>query len=205
MVAIVGGSALGLSLGTLSVLGTRATWGGAALGRCTDQAYVNGYSGNLVLRGQDEVLVGRQGMVGAVDAVFAQASRIITRLLERAGQGTNPLLAAAVGGTGRTRRPARARPATAGRSAQVRGRRGSAAVAEDAPIGRETPPSRHASEAAGSAPPAKRTAPSAGETALRIPFGNKEAALRLGARYRAGGWYAPPGVGLDAFRERGWL
>ena len=64
----------------------------------------------------DEVLVGRQGMVGAVDAVCAQASRIITRLLERAGQGTNPLLAAAVGGTGRTRRPARARPATAGRS-----------------------------------------------------------------------------------------
>jgi DNA topoisomerase-3 len=40
---------------------------------------------------------------------------------------------------------------------------------------------------------------------LRIPFGNKEAALRLGARYRSGGWYAPPGVDLGAFRERGWL
>ena len=157
----------------------------------------------------DEVLLGRQGMVGAIDAVCAQASRIIGRLTERAGEGADPLLAAAVGGTGRTRGPARVRPPTAGRSAQVRGRKGdrkgSAAVAEDAPIGRETPPGRHAGEAAGSVSPAKRTAPSAGETALRIPFGNKEAALRLGALYRAGGWYAPPGAGLDAFRERGWL
>jgi DNA topoisomerase-3 len=44
-----------------------------------------------------------------------------------------------------------------------------------------------------------------GDTPLRIPFGNKEAALQLGARYRAGGWYAPPGVDLANFRERGWL
>jgi DNA topoisomerase-3 len=42
-------------------------------------------------------------------------------------------------------------------------------------------------------------------TPLRIPYGNKEAALKLGARYRAGGWYAPPGVDLSAFGERGWL
>jgi DNA topoisomerase III len=41
--------------------------------------------------------------------------------------------------------------------------------------------------------------------ALRIPFGNKEVALQLGARYRAGGWYAPPGIDLEAFRRRGWL
>jgi DNA topoisomerase-3 len=27
-------------------------------------------------------------------------------------------------------------------------------------------------------------------TPLRIPFGNKEVALKLGARYRSGGWYA---------------
>ena len=40
---------------------------------------------------------------------------------------------------------------------------------------------------------------------LRIPYGNKDAALRLGARYRAGGWYAPAGVELAAFGERGWL
>ena len=48
-------------------------------------------------------------------------------------------------------------------------------------------------------------ATTADETPLRIPFGNKEAALALGARYRAGGWYAPPGVALSGFRERGWL
>jgi DNA topoisomerase-3 len=42
-------------------------------------------------------------------------------------------------------------------------------------------------------------------TPLRIPYGNKEAALKLGARYRSGGWYAPLGVDIAAFRERGWL
>ena len=44
-----------------------------------------------------------------------------------------------------------------------------------------------------------------GDTPLRIPYGNKEAAQALGARYRAGGWYAPADVPLTAFRERGWL
>jgi DNA topoisomerase-3 len=29
--------------------------------------------------------------------------------------------------------------------------------------------------------------------------------VKLGARYRTGGWYAPPGVDLSAFGERGWL
>ena len=42
-------------------------------------------------------------------------------------------------------------------------------------------------------------------TPLRIPYGNKEIAFTLGARYGAGGWFAPPGVDLAAFRERGWL
>jgi DNA topoisomerase III len=42
-------------------------------------------------------------------------------------------------------------------------------------------------------------------TALKIPFGNKEAAMRLGARYGDGGWVAPPGTDLEPFRERGWL
>jgi DNA topoisomerase-3 len=42
-------------------------------------------------------------------------------------------------------------------------------------------------------------------TPLRIPYGNKEVALKLGARYRSGGWYAPPGVDLSEFGERGWL
>jgi DNA topoisomerase III len=42
-------------------------------------------------------------------------------------------------------------------------------------------------------------------TPLRIPYGNKEVALKLGARYGSGGWYAPPGADLSAFGERGWL
>jgi DNA topoisomerase-3 len=42
-------------------------------------------------------------------------------------------------------------------------------------------------------------------TPLRIPYGNKEVALKLGARYGSGGWYAPPGVDLSVFGERGWL
>jgi DNA topoisomerase-3 len=28
--------------------------------------------------------------------------------------------------------------------------------------------------------------------------------MKLGARYGATGWYAPPGVDLSAFGERGW-
>ncbi|MGY4310938.1 type IA DNA topoisomerase [Bradyrhizobium sp. JR3.5] len=42
-------------------------------------------------------------------------------------------------------------------------------------------------------------------TPLRIPYGNKEIALKLGARYGSEGWYAPPGTDLSAFDERGWL
>jgi DNA topoisomerase-3 len=42
-------------------------------------------------------------------------------------------------------------------------------------------------------------------TRLNIPFGNKELAMSLGARYRAGGWYAPPGTRLQPFQEKGWL
>jgi DNA topoisomerase-3 len=42
-------------------------------------------------------------------------------------------------------------------------------------------------------------------TPLRIPYGNKEVALKLGARYGPEGWYAPPGVDLSVFSERGWL
>jgi DNA topoisomerase-3 len=46
--------------------------------------------------------------------------------------------------------------------------------------------------------------PAAG-TPLRIPYGNKDLALKLGARYGSTGWYAPPEVDLSAFGERGWL
>ena len=59
--------------------------------------------------------------------------------------------------------------------------------------------------AEGAAPSAGARAEAPTGTPLRIPYGNKEAALALGARYASGGWYAPPGVDLSAFRERGWL
>ena len=54
-------------------------------------------------------------------------------------------------------------------------------------------------------PPVPARQNSGTDTPLRIPYGNKAAALKLGARYRSGGWYAPPGVYLAAFGERGWL
>ena len=42
-------------------------------------------------------------------------------------------------------------------------------------------------------------------TPLRIPYGNKDVAMKLGARYGSAGWYAPRGVDLSTFGERGWL
>jgi DNA topoisomerase-3 len=64
---------------------------------------------------------------------------------------------------------------------------------------------RAANVVATATPSAPAQANSESDTPLRIPYGNKEAALKLGARYRAGGWYAPVGVDLAAFGERGWL
>jgi DNA topoisomerase-3 len=46
---------------------------------------------------------------------------------------------------------------------------------------------------------------SAANTPLRIPYGNKDIAQKLGARYAAGGWYAPSGVDLTEFKSKGWL
>jgi DNA topoisomerase-3 len=62
---------------------------------------------------------------------------------------------------------------------------------------------RKAAAAAGASMPAQPN-PAAG-TPLRIPYGNKAVALKLGARYRIGGWYAPAGIELTAFVQRGWL
>jgi DNA topoisomerase III len=42
-------------------------------------------------------------------------------------------------------------------------------------------------------------------TPLRIPYGNKDVAMKLGARYGSAGWYAPPGVDHSEFSKRGWL
>ena len=40
---------------------------------------------------------------------------------------------------------------------------------------------------------------------LRIPYGNKEVAFALSARYRPAGCCAPRRVDLTAIRQRGWL
>lgn len=239
----------------------------------------------------DEVLVGRQEMMGAIDAVCAQAQRIIGRLTERAGDGAGPgpLLGAAgggaaggAGGHGGAPTPAMRRyvdslarqngvkpppgyaksgavcrafldqhaPKAGRTGAEVAGGRPQPAVtAQGAADGRQVPagcmdvadvgdavaastgrkapqgkPQRRARRKAtdgiaepgakpraavkwtkaAAAPPTKQAA-NPGETPLRIPFGNKDAAQQLGARYRAGGWYAPPGTDLQPFQERGWL
>jgi DNA topoisomerase-3 len=59
--------------------------------------------------------------------------------------------------------------------------------------------------AVGPLPPAQAQPISATGTPLRIPYGNKDIAMKLGARYGSAGWYAPPGADLSAFGERGWL
>ena len=79
--------------------------------------------------------------------------------------------------------------------------RGSIAPQSTAPAKR----SRKRTAAAAAAPPAPAQPNSVTGTPLRIPYGNKEVALKLGARYGSAGWYAPPRVDLAAFGERGWL
>ncbi len=146
----------------------------------------------------DEVLVGRQEMLGAIDAVCAQASRIIGRLTEAAPtHAIPPLLDAVAGSTAAGTRGSGAQGSgrgKRGRTAGAAARKGSAPKASAKRSRAAAEPDARASgtiEAAG--------------TRLRIPFGNKQAAQQLGARYRAGGWYAPPGVALAPFRQRGWL
>ncbi|MBO1077905.1 type IA DNA topoisomerase [Roseomonas haemaphysalidis] len=182
----------------------------------------------------DEVLLGTEEMSGAIDAVCAQASRIIGRLQEGAGT-VDPALLGSAGPPGGPRPPTPAMKrfvdslAKQKGIAPPRGHAGSAALcrafldqhapnrtaapgeppAPDAPKARKAPggrakrpgaPGRRKGSAASAAPDR-----GADETPLRIPFGNKEAALQLGARYRSGGWYAPAGLDLAGFRERGWL
>ena len=78
---------------------------------------------------------------------------------------------------------------------------GSVAPQSTAPTKR----SRRRKAATAAAPPASTRPNSVTGTPLRIPYGNKEVALKLGARYHSSGRYAPPGVDLSAFGERGWL
>jgi DNA topoisomerase-3 len=203
----------------------------------------------------DDVLVGQQEMEGAIDAVCAQASRIIGRLQEGASSVDLGQLGGAGSGWGRDRAPTPAMKSFVDSLARQKGLkppRGyttSSAVCRafldqhaprkgvdhvSGPDGlqaiasipvetrRMTPPPTarrkalktgksigHGAHLTKPARGATREAPSEkladGETRLSIPFGNKDTALQLGARYRAGGWYAPPGTDLAPLRERGWL
>lgn len=246
----------------------------------------------------DDVVVGKQEMVGAIDAVCDVALRIIGKLKDGAPMGGVPLLGDGLGGSGGDRPPTSAMkrfadsiarqkrikpptgygssgficrafleqhaPKKAGGDAnaengprfaspaqmlfaeKIEQERG-VVVPEDARVSstamsawieshqgakpakarRKTGTKSVAREAEKTPAPMKRprkakagTAPkeaslpptrapaqphSLGNTPLRIPFGNKEVAQKLGARYSDGGWYAPQGINLSAFRDRGWL
>ncbi|CAN5639475.1 DNA topoisomerase [soil metagenome] len=182
----------------------------------------------------DDVVVGKQAMEGAIDAVCEVASRIIGKLTQGPASGGPPLLGAARGNGGPT--PAMKRFAvTLARQKRIRlpaGYGTSGAICRAfldqhaprkvdgetaaAPASETTAKSnkparkrRKSKDATAAAPARKRSVPgktTSGEsTPLKIPYGNKEIALKLGARYAAGGWYAPPGINLSAFKENGWL
>ena len=237
----------------------------------------------------DDVLVGKQEMVGAIDAVCNVAERIIGKLKEGAAAGGPPLLAAGNAAVAYPPTPAMKRFAdslvrqkrikpppgyktsisicrkflnehapkkaggeTAGKlepkpvsSAQLlyakkiaqgkglvipnEAKASSAAMSVWIDSNRDTKRRRRgrkpAYKPAGSAAPqsaptrwsrkrkaADDAAPSTparpssvAGTPLRIPYGNKDVAMKLGARYGSAGWYAPLGVDLSAFGERGWL
>ena len=204
----------------------------------------------------DEVLVGRTGMMAAIDAVCVQASRIIGRLTERAASGAPPLVAASAPGlTGADRPPTPAMKNYVDSLARQKGikpprgyttsgatcrafldkhapRKGGATAGDEAAVvqratGRKRPgqpttkasitgvkkvgktkrrhPTAGSMTAAASPGPASTPSAAAGETPLNIPYGHKEAAQKLGARYHDGAWYGPTGVDLSGFRARGWL
>ena len=87
------------------------------------------------------------------------------------------------------------------KSQQAGGARSGKAAKRMAARSRRTPRAKQAGSGA------TATAQTSGEAAtpLRIPYGNKETAFSMGARYGPKGWYAPPGVDLSGFRRRGWL
>ena len=237
----------------------------------------------------DDVVVGKQEMVGAIDAVCDVAQRIIGKLKEGAAAGGPPLLGAAVGnGAGgypptpamrrfadslvRQKRikpppgyktsisicrkflnehvpkkadgekagklepkpvspaqmlyakriaqgkgviiPDEAKANSAAMSAWIDSNRGTKRRKRGRktaykPMGsiapQSTAPTKRSRKRKAAAPPAPAQPKSVTGTPLRIPYGNKEVALKLGARYGSAGWYAPPGVDLAAFGERGWL
>ena len=241
----------------------------------------------------DDVVVGKQEMVGAIDAVCDVAQRIIGKLKKGSPTGGVPLLGPGFGGAAGSRPPTPAmkrfavtiarlkriklpagyatsgsicrafleqhapkkaagesvgengtRPASsaqltfAEKIAQEKGvaipheaKASSSAISAWIELSRGGKPAKDRRKAPGkssltaaeksSAPtkrPAKTKAAMAsavtppptqnnavGNTPLHIPYGNKDVAQKLGARYVAGGWYAPPGVDLTAFSAQGWL
>ena len=212
----------------------------------------------------DDVVVGKQEMVGAIDAVCDVALRIIGKLKDGSSTGGAPLLGSGFGGAGGERPPTPAMRRFVGIIARQKriklplGYHTSGAICRTfleqhapkkaggetaaAPASKATSPAQ-VSGAEGIQPARKRrrakdsTALAASptkavrakkpkkptfgnppvkapglhlhdvgrNTPLRIPYGNKEVAQKLGARYGADGWYAPPGVDLSAFKENGWL
>src|SRR5208282_5709573 len=160
----------------------------------------------------DDVVVGKQEMVGAIDAVCSVAERIIGKLKEGGTAGGPPLLGAAVGNGPETFPPTPAMKRFADSLARQKGIKPSPGYKTSISICRKflnehaapqstattkRPRKRKADAAA--APPAPAQANSVAGTPLRIPYGNKDVALKLGARYGSAGWYAPPGVDLSAF------
>ena len=182
----------------------------------------------------DDVLIGRQEMMGAIDAVCDSASRIIGRLTERAVEGERIGAEVCVGG-GADRPPTSAMRKFAASIAKRKGIKPPAGYTKSAAVCRgfldEHAPQRDrrpdssapTGEAKGrqssdGVQARKRSGPNSAKprrvakadhggagTPLRIPYGNKEVAFSLGARYGASGWYAPQGIDLTGFRERGWL
>src|SRR5260221_5425845 len=59
MAAIVSGNSLGLLNSSLYVLGSQGALGQASQGRASEQVFINGYTGNLVIQNRDELLVSR--------------------------------------------------------------------------------------------------------------------------------------------------
>jgi YD repeat-containing protein len=74
MVAIVTGNGLGLSTGSLGLLGASGQVGAALFGRGNEGVYVNAATGNLVLRRQDELLIGRGPDTGLLRSYNSQGT-----------------------------------------------------------------------------------------------------------------------------------
>lgn len=205
----------------------------------------------------DDVVIGKQEMIGAIDAVCDAALRIIGKLTQGPAAGGPALLGAGrgVGGGERPPTPAMKRfavvlsrqkriklPAGYGTSGTIcsafleqhapKKDAGETAAERGPTAPGKTPRTkkrRRGTDTAAAAAPRKKAArskttrkPQVGgppvnassglrrhdvgkNTALKIPYGNKEVAQKLGARYGTDGWYAPPGVDLSAFAEKGWL